>query len=81
MINRRTFLVKSGAVVTGSLVLPSWIRDVSYKKVENIGVQLYTFRKEMETDAIGTLKIIAELGFKEIETARPRYALIAANSD
>jgi sugar phosphate isomerase/epimerase len=39
-------------------------------KVENVGVQLYTFRKEMLEDTIGTLKKIASLGIKQIETAR-----------
>jgi sugar phosphate isomerase/epimerase len=41
-----------------------------HKKVKNIGVQLYTFRKEMLADAKGTLQKIASLGIKQIESAR-----------
>jgi sugar phosphate isomerase/epimerase len=40
------------------------------KKVKNVGIQLYTFRKEMMADATGTLRQIAALGIKEIESAR-----------
>jgi sugar phosphate isomerase/epimerase len=39
-------------------------------KVNKWGVQLYTFRDALEKDAIGTLKKIAALGIKEIESAR-----------
>lgn len=68
MTNRRSFLYKSLALATSSLMLPSFIK--SGKKIKNIGIQLYTFREAMMADAIGTLEQIASLGFKRIETAR-----------
>lgn len=68
MTNRRDFLIRSGAMVAGSLILPSLLANT--KKVTNVGVQLYTFRDAMAEDAIGTLKKIAGMGYKEIETAR-----------
>ncbi|AOW19807.1 sugar phosphate isomerase/epimerase family protein [Urechidicola croceus] len=70
MTTRRNFLVKSGALAVGTMILPSWITYNSSVKLGNIGVQLYTFRDEMTKDAIGTLKKIADLGFKQIESAR-----------
>lgn len=70
MANRREFLIKSGVLTAGAFIFPSWVDFESSKKVKNTGIQLYTFRKEMADDAIGTLKRIASLGFKEIETAR-----------
>jgi sugar phosphate isomerase/epimerase len=42
----------------------------SPKKVKNVGLQLYTFRKELDADALGTLRKIAALGIKQIESAR-----------
>lgn len=39
------------------------------RKLERIGVQLYTVRNEMEKDFDGTLKRIAALGFNELEFA------------
>ena len=58
--------------ISGSLTLGSFLFQ-GYRlpaKFENIGIQLYTFRKEMQEDAIGTLRQIAALGIKQIESAR-----------
>ena len=68
MLSRRDFLLQSTIFTTGSLLLPSftYASDIT----QPFGVQLYSFRHEMAKDAIGTLKQIASLGFKEIETAR-----------
>jgi len=67
MKTRRQFLQQTGAVAIGSMLLPSL--ELSFKKVKNPGIQLYTFRKELLADATGTLKQIAGLGFKQIESA------------
>lgn len=68
MKTRREFLISSGTIALGSTLLPSFAN--SPKKVKNAGIQLYTFRKEMMADAMGTLKQLAALGIKEIESAR-----------
>ena len=68
MITRRQFLLNTGVLAIGSTGLPSFLAE--NKKVSNIGIQLYTFRKEMLEDAIGTLKQLAALGIKQIESAR-----------
>jgi sugar phosphate isomerase/epimerase len=68
MQTRRNFLVDTGAMAIGSMLLPSLV--TSSRKVKNTGVQLYTFRKEMLADARGTLQKIASLGIKQIESAR-----------
>ena len=68
MTTRREFLKNTGAIVLGSLAVPAFA--YSFSKISNPGIQLYTFRKEMLADAIGTLKLIASLGIKQIETAR-----------
>ena len=67
MQTRRDFLKNSGTFAAGVLLCPSLIS--TFKKVENIGIQLYTFRKEMLADATGTLKQLAALGIKQIESA------------
>jgi len=41
----------------------------SSKKLENIGIQLYSVRKAMKKDFEGTLKKIAAIGFTEVEFA------------
>jgi sugar phosphate isomerase/epimerase len=67
MKTRRDFLMSTGTLAIGSLLLPSFIKPAS--KVKNTGIQLYTFRKEMLADAKGTLQRIASLGIKQIESA------------
>jgi sugar phosphate isomerase/epimerase len=69
MKSRRQFLKETGTLTLGSMMLPSLGFDLSPLKIKNPGVQLYTFRKEMIADAAGTLKQIAALGIKQIESA------------
>jgi len=73
MEKRRDFLKKMGALAVGSALLPSF--TFAPKKVKNIGIQLYTFRKEMMIDPKGTLKIIADLGIKQVESASSNLGL------
>lgn len=68
MPTRREFIETSGALALGGLLLSS--HTDSPKKVKNVGLQLYTFRKELDADALGTMKKIAALGIKQIESAR-----------
>src|SRR3954469_25223965 len=69
MKTRRTFLKETGAFAVGSFLLPSLLTSTP-GKVTNIGVQLYTFRKELLADPTGTLKQIAAIGIKQNESAR-----------
>ncbi len=69
MKSRRKFLKETGAFALGSMLIPSIAMALSKHKVKNTGIQLYTFRKEMLADAAGTLKQIAALGIKQIESA------------
>ncbi len=68
MTNRRKFVIQSGTLLAGSMILPSCMN--AGEKLDNLGIQLYTFRDQMAEDAKGTLKLIADLGFKQIESAR-----------
>ena len=67
MITRRSFIKTSGSLALGTLIFP---RVASTAKVKNVGVQLYSVRKEMLADAVGTLKKLAQIGYKELESAR-----------
>ena len=62
MIDRRTFITAmSAAAVTG-------VR-LHAKKVDRVGMQLYTVRTDMEKDFDGTLAKVAAIGYKEVEFA------------
>ena len=67
MHTRRDFLKQTGTLTLGSVFLSSF--DLYGKKINNPGIQLYTVRKEMMEDAAGTLKKLAALGIKQIESA------------
>lgn len=67
MKTRRDFLKTSGSLTLGSVFFSHFTPPA---KFSNIGIQLYTFRKEMQEDAVGTLRRIASLGIKQIESAR-----------
>jgi sugar phosphate isomerase/epimerase len=77
MLNRRTFLRQAACSTTGTVAgalalnLPSLdlFAAQAAAKLSKIGVQLYTIRAEMAKDFDGSLKKIAELGFKEVEFA------------
>ncbi len=69
MNSRRNFLKASGMLAAGSLLLPDLIQAASRRSVKDVGLQLYTVRNEMLKDNIGTLKQVASLGYKEIESA------------
>jgi sugar phosphate isomerase/epimerase len=73
MNKRRDFLKNMGALAVGSVLLSSY--KFAPKGVKNAGIQLYTFRQEMLKDPQGTLKIIADLGIKQIESAASNKGL------
>jgi sugar phosphate isomerase/epimerase len=67
--SRREFIKLSGALAVGSFLLPKCTSSTTFK-LNNVGVQLYSVRAEMLADPIGTLKRLAQIGYKQIESAR-----------
>jgi sugar phosphate isomerase/epimerase len=61
---RRSFLQTCATLLPGL----SLARHAAIK-VYHIGLQLYSVREEMKSNAIGTLKAIAKIGYKEVEHA------------
>src|SRR4051794_30481517 len=66
MNTRRQFIKTSGAFVIGSYLLPPKKKTAA----RSVGVQLYSVRKEMLADPTATLKQLAKIGYKELESAR-----------
>lgn len=74
-LSRRSFLHQAGALTTGTALLPSALQaafspaaTLPSTTVKNPGIQLYSLRDDMEKDAKGTLKNVAAMGYKEIES-------------
>jgi len=69
---RRSFLTSS-AVGTAGLLAPAWLGRMAAHAAEaglldRLGVALYTVRDQMKADTAGTLKAIADLGYRYIES-------------
>lgn len=67
MKTRRDFIKATGGIALGAMMIPHFAKA---EKVKMVGIQLYSVRKEMLADAVGTLKALARIGYKELESAR-----------
>jgi sugar phosphate isomerase/epimerase len=66
--SRRTFLKKSALAIAGTTVLTR--RNVAAAQEKQLlGLQLYSVRDDMSKDPAGTLRQIAEIGYKYVEHA------------
>ena len=65
---RRHFL-QSAIALGGGVLTPFGLSKAQSRRIERVGLQLYTLRNEMSQDFAGTLARVAELGFREMEFA------------
>ena len=66
--SRRTFIKSSSIAIAGAAILPESI--LKQKKTDHIlGLQLYTVRDDMKLDPAGTLKRVAQMGYRDVEHA------------
>jgi sugar phosphate isomerase/epimerase len=66
--SRRTFIKTSALAVAGAALLPD-VLFASRKKIERLGIQLYSVREAMGKDPVGSLKKIADMGYFHVEHA------------
>ncbi|WP_423148248.1 sugar phosphate isomerase/epimerase family protein [Rubrolithibacter danxiaensis] len=66
--SRRTFVKNSALAVAGATLFSNRL-FAAIKSGEIVGVQLYSVRDDMKKDPLGTLKLIAEMGYKDVEHA------------
>jgi sugar phosphate isomerase/epimerase len=71
MTNRRSFLRNSGALIIGSAAFSktSLASLLPRPMKKPVGLQLYTLFSTIDADVAGTLKKVADIGYKEIESA------------
>jgi sugar phosphate isomerase/epimerase len=70
-MKRRDFLQKGAMALAASTAL-SHDLFAAKKKGEMVGVQLYSVRGDMDKDPMGTLKKVADMGYKHVEHANYR---------
>lgn len=66
---RRDFLLGAAAVSSTLATVPSSLLAAPHRRLEKVGIQLYTVRDRMITDLPGTLQKIADIGYNEVEFA------------
>lgn len=70
MYNRRKFLQNSTALIVGGVALSHSAKAFfDPAPVHPVGLQLYTLFNVIDSDVKGTLKKVADIGYKEIESA------------
>jgi len=68
-MNRRSLLGTFGLSALAVSALPGLLLAAGSRRVERIGVQLYTVRDLLAADPPGTLEAVAKMGYVEVETA------------
>jgi sugar phosphate isomerase/epimerase len=74
MITRRGFLATVGALAAGAACRNSGSQQQvaqasARRRLDRIGIQLYTVRNAMRDDMAGTIAQIAQIGYREVEFA------------
>src|SRR2546430_12335663 len=70
MMERRDFVRTLGAAALGQVLQPRTPRPyprTPLRKLDRIGLQLYTVRHQMEKDFEGTIARVAATGYREVE--------------
>lgn len=70
MYNRRKFLQSSATLLAGGIAVSGSAKAFLVRKATHpVGLQLYTLFNIIDNDVQGTLKKVADIGYKEIESA------------
>ena len=66
---RRDFLIGAAAISSTLASMPGSLlaAEPGHRKLEKIGIQLYTVRDQMRKDVVGTLQKLATIGYDEVE--------------
>lgn len=76
-MKRRRFIETTGTLaLTSLLAIQCKTKQIAEAEgLSDIGIQLYTVRDQMDKDPIGTLKVLANIGFTHVESAGYREGL------
>jgi sugar phosphate isomerase/epimerase len=66
---RRKFIKNSGIATLGTLFISNRMQAANFEPHHAIGLQLFTFFNMIDEDVEGTLQKIADVGYKEMESA------------
>ena len=70
-MKRRSFIKNTSVAATALTLFPGLASSCNTKSLNTIGVQLFSLPKLLEIDFNGGIKMLAEMGYKEIEMYGP----------
>jgi len=70
MMNRRSFLKNTGLIVASG-IMPVYQASAQSKGLKKIGIQLFSLPKLLEKDFRSAIKMLARMGYKEVELYGP----------
>lgn len=69
-MDRRTFLSKLSGAAAATMIGRNFAWAAEQRRVQPIGIQLYTVRDALKRDYDGTLAKLAAMGYREVESGR-----------
>ncbi len=64
---RRTFIGRAAFAISAMIVRPALAVTAGSPYLDTIGLQIYTLRNQMASDEDGTLKAVADAGYRQVE--------------
>jgi sugar phosphate isomerase/epimerase len=71
MMNRRDFIKQSSAALMATQLSDFQLVTDELKRVKKLGIQLFSLPKSLDKDFVGTVKMLAGMGYKELELFGP----------
>ncbi|MCW5924684.1 MAG: sugar phosphate isomerase/epimerase [Saprospiraceae bacterium] len=66
--SRRQFLKNTSLAAAGTVLAPQHLLNaLSFPPIQHLGVQLWSIREDMGKDTPGTVKALANMGYREVE--------------
>ena len=72
MVNRRSFIKTSVAAAAGTMLTSTLTAAVNrYSAIKNVGLQVWSIAKYLEKDFEGSIQMLSQIGYKELELYGP----------
>jgi len=73
MLNRREFIRTSATAAAGTMLASTSLTAATFNnsKIKNVGLQLWSIAKTLEKDFAGSIEMLSQIGYKELELFGP----------
>lgn len=71
MTTRRDFIKNASLLAAATTLTPFEEALLEFKKIKKIGIQLFSLPKSLDKDFVGSIKMLSQMGYKEVELFGP----------